>query len=74
MSQHVSTDASKSAFLMEECIIDQFQSSLAPLMVQNLVCAQNWLLATTPISHRQSMDEVETLEEEFHDLGKMFKF
>ena len=55
-------------------MIDQFQSSLAPLMVQNLVCTQNWILAMAPISHRQSMDEVETLEEEFHDQGNMFKF
>ena len=43
-------------------------------MVQNLVCAQNWLQARVPISHRQSRDEVEALEEEFHDLGNMFKF
>ena len=43
-------------------------------MVQNLVCAQNWLQAKVPISYRQSRDEVKALEEEFHDLGNMFKF
>ena len=74
VSQHVSTISSEPTFLMKECIIDPFRSSLPPLMVQNLVCAQNWLLAIIPISHRQSMDEVEALEEEFHDLGYRFKF
>ena len=54
-------------------IVDPFRSSLSPLMVQNLVCATNWFQATVPISHRQSRDEVEALEEEFHDLGNMFK-
>ena len=70
----VSTVASESAFNTEGRIVDPFQSSLSPLIVQNLVCAQNWLQATVPISHRHSRDEVEALEEEFHDLGNMFKF
>ena len=70
----VSTVASESAFSTGGRIVDPFRSSLSPLMVQNLVCAQNWLQATVPISHRQSRDEVEALEEEFHDLGNMFKF
>ena len=70
----VSIVASESTFSTGGCIVDPFRSSLSPLMVQNLVCAQNWLQATVPISHRQSRDEVEALEEEFHDLGNMFKF
>ncbi|XP_065625466.1 zinc finger BED domain-containing protein RICESLEEPER 1-like [Quercus suber] len=70
----VSTVAFESAFSTEGRIVDPFRSSLSPLMVQNLVCAQNWLQATVPFSHRQSRDEVEALEEEFHDLGNMFKF
>ena len=70
----VLTVASESAFSTGGRIVDPFRSSLSPLMVQNLVCAQNWLQATVPISHRQSRDEVEALEEEFHDLGNMFKF
>ena len=45
-----------------------------PLMVQNLVCSQNWLQAIVPISHRQSRDDVEALEEELLELGNMFKF
>ncbi|XP_075640576.1 zinc finger BED domain-containing protein RICESLEEPER 2-like [Castanea sativa] len=64
----VSTVASESAFSTGDHIVDPFLSSLSPLMVQNLVCAQNWLQATVPISYRQSKDEVEALEEEFHDL------
>ena len=43
-------------------------------MVQNLVCAQNWLQAHVPISFRKSKDEIEALEDEFHDLGNMFNF
>ena len=39
----VSTVASKSAFSTEGRILDPFRSSLSPLMVQNLVCAQDWL-------------------------------
>ena len=70
----VSTVASESAFSTRGYIVDPFRSSFSFLMVQNLVCAQNWLQATVPISHRQSRDEVEALEEEFHDLSNMFKF
>ena len=68
------TVASESEFSTRSRIVDPFQNSLSPLMVQNLVCAQNWLQARVPISHRQSRDEVEALEEEFHDLGNIFKF
>ena len=70
----VSIVASESTFSTGGCIVDPFRSSLSPLMVQNLVCAQNWIQATVPISYRQSRDEVEALEEEFHDLDNMFKF
>jgi len=41
-------------------------------MVQNLVCAQNWLQVLVPISFRKSKDRVEALDDEFHDLGNMF--
>ena len=64
----VLTVASESVFSTEGLnteghIVDLFRSSLSSLMVQNLVCAQNWLQAIVPISHRQSRDEVEALEE-----------
>ena len=67
----VSTVASKSSFSIEGRILDPFQSSLSPLMVQNLVCAQDWLQALDPISFHKSKDEVEVLEDEFHDLDNM---
>ena len=70
----VSTVASESTFSTEGRIVDPFRSYLSPHMVQKLLCAHNWLQATVPISHRQSRDEVEALEEEFHDLGNIFKF
>ena len=70
----ISIVAFESAFSTEDRIVDSFRSSLSPLMVQNLVCSQNWLQAIVPISHRQSRDDVEALEEELLDLGNMFKF
>ena len=70
----VSTVASESAFSTGGRILDPFRSSLSPLMVQNLVCAQNWLQAHVPISFRKSKDEMEALEDEFHELGNMFNF
>ena len=39
----VLTVASESTFSTGGRIVDPFQSSLSPIMVQNLVCAQNWL-------------------------------
>ncbi|XP_030940046.1 zinc finger BED domain-containing protein RICESLEEPER 1-like [Quercus lobata] len=69
----VSTVASESAFSTGGRIVDPFRSALSPLMVQNLVCSQNWLQVTVPISHRQSRDDVEALEEELLDLGNMLK-
>ena len=70
----VSTVASESVFSTRGRTLDPFRSSFSPLMVQNLVCAQNWLQAHVPISFRKSKDEVEALEDEFHDLGNMFNF
>ena len=67
----VSTVASESAFSIGGHIVDPFRSSLSPLMVQNFVCSQNWLQAIVPISHRQSRDDVEALEEELLNLGNI---
>ena len=67
----ISTVASESALSTGGRILDPFQSSLSPLMVQNLVCAQDWLQALVLISFRKSKDEVEVLEDKFHDLGNM---
>ena len=67
----ISTVASKSAFSTIGRILDPFRSSLSPLMVQNLVCAQDWLPALVSISFRKSKDELEALEDEFYDLGNI---
>lgn len=37
------TVAFESAFSTGGRIVDPFRSTLSPFMVQNLVCAQNWL-------------------------------
>ena len=39
----ISTVASESTYSTRGHILDPFQSSLSPLMVQNLVCTQDWL-------------------------------
>ena len=46
----VSTVTSESAISTGGCILDPFRSSLSPLMIQNLVCVQNWFQALIPIS------------------------
>ena len=48
----ISIVAFESAFSTGDRIVDSFRSSLSPLMVQNLVCTQNWLQAIFPISYR----------------------
>ncbi|KAL4626790.1 hypothetical protein ACB092_05G122400 [Castanea dentata] len=48
----ISTVASESAFSTRGRIVDPFRSSLSPFMVQNIVCAQNWLQAT-PIHQKK---------------------
>ena len=67
----VSTVAFELVFSTGGRILDPFRSSLSPLMVQNLFYAQDWLQALVPISFRKSKDEVEALEDEFHDLDNM---
>ena len=67
----ISTVTSESAFSTGGRILDLFRSSLSPLRVQNLVCAQDWLQALIPISFRKSKDELEALEDEFHDFGNI---
>ena len=62
----VSTLASKSAFSTGGSIQDPFRSSLAPKMVQSLICTKNWLQSSVQIYLRQAMDDVEL----FEDYGK----
>ena len=69
----VSTIASESAFNIGWHILDPFQSSLSPNMVQALVCTRNWLQALVLISLRKVMDEVVALKE-VYDWGKILNF
>lgn len=61
LAMPVSTVASES--VTGGRILDPFRSSLSPAMVERIVCTQNWLLSTVPISLRQAMDKVEELEQ-----------
>ncbi|KAL5760525.1 hypothetical protein ACOSQ2_019363 [Xanthoceras sorbifolium] len=54
-AMQVSTVASKSAFSTSGRILDPFRSSLTPKMVEGLVCSQNWLQATYPISKTKTL-------------------
>ena len=68
VAQHVltipiSTVASKSAFSTAGRVIDPFRSSLSPLMVETLICGQNWLRpSSAPIYLRVAMDDVKKFE------------
>ncbi|KAF7124122.1 hypothetical protein RHSIM_Rhsim12G0116300 [Rhododendron simsii] len=62
LAMPVSTVASESAFSTGGRVLDPFRSSLSPSIVETLVCTQNWLLSTVPISLRQVMDKVEDFE------------
>ncbi|KAI8536077.1 hypothetical protein RHMOL_Rhmol10G0228000 [Rhododendron molle] len=64
LAMPVSTVASELAFSTGGRVLDPFRSSLSPSMVETLVCTQNWLLSTVPISLRHSLDKVEDLERE----------
>ena len=56
----VSTVASKSAFRIAGRVLGPFQSSLSPLMVEAVICGQNWLCpSSAPISLRAAMDDVD---------------
>jgi hypothetical protein len=40
---HMSTVSCESAFSTNGCVLDDFRSSLPPLVAQSLICAQNWV-------------------------------
>lgn len=58
----VSTVASESAFSTGGRILDPFRTSLSLKVAEALICCQNWLRHSSPISLRDHFDEVEQLE------------
>ena len=59
----VSTVALESSFSTVGHVLDPFRSSLSPLMVEALICGQNWLRpSSAPIWLRAAMDDVEEFE------------
>ncbi|CAL5370662.1 unnamed protein product [Camellia sinensis] len=68
LAMPVSTVASESAFSTGGRILDPFRSSLAPKMVEVLVCAQNWLRSNIPISLRQAVNDIEEFEQQYDSV------
>ncbi|CAN0876620.1 Putative AC9 transposase [Linum grandiflorum] len=63
----VSTVASESAFSTGGRVLDVFRSSLSPLVVESLICAQNWIRSSTaPINMEETFEELEELEQGKH--------
>ena len=66
----VSTVASESAFSTSGRVVDEFRSSLGPKTVEALICAQDWLRASTIcIDMEQYLEDVQKYEE-----GNLFIF
>nr|XP_009774379.1 PREDICTED: zinc finger BED domain-containing protein RICESLEEPER 2-like [Nicotiana sylvestris] len=67
----ISSVASESAFSTVRRILDKFRSSLTPKLVETLVCLQDWLQSELlPVNVEEDLDFLETLEEDFTNLGK----
>ncbi|GFZ21728.1 hypothetical protein Acr_29g0008900 [Actinidia rufa] len=64
LAMPISTVASESTFSTGGRILDPFRSSLSPMMVEVLICAQNWLRSSLQISLRKAMDSVEDFEKQ----------
>lgn len=58
----ISSVASESAFSTTGCILDDFRSSLTPVMLEVLVCAQDWLRWPIPLDIKENMEELVILE------------
>ena len=64
LAMPISTVAYESSFSTGGRILDPFRSSLSPMMVEVLVCAQNWLRSSLQNSLPKAMDSVEDFEKQ----------
>ncbi|XP_052477915.1 zinc finger BED domain-containing protein RICESLEEPER 2-like [Gossypium raimondii] len=63
--------ASKSAFSTVGCVLDSFRSSLTPIMVEALVCTQDWLRKSNDaINLEDYVDELQTMEDDLSKIPK----
>ncbi|WOL10438.1 zinc finger BED domain-containing protein RICESLEEPER 2-like [Canna indica] len=61
----ISTVASESTFNTGGRVLDEFRSSLAPSMVEGLICLQDWIRLRKEKQVVDDLEEVEKLQEEF---------
>ena len=59
----ISTVASESAFSTGGRVLDDFRSSLTPMMVERLVCTQDWLRRSTILSVEEDPEEIAKIEQ-----------
>lgn len=65
----ISTVASESAFSTGGRVLDDFRSSLTPVMVERLICTQDWRRGHTTLSVEEDPEELAKIEE-----GKSVKY
>jgi hAT family C-terminal dimerisation region len=59
----ISTMTSESTFSTSGRILDAFRSSLTPIILQSLVCTEDWLHSTNLISVEENLEILNQLEE-----------